>query len=254
MILNLSTLTLSPPPSPSTINSTKLVTFWNLTKRKERLAVPVESQSSSNNVISCVTGTSSASSNPRMWVRLVYILMDFGRIGTSSFSEVGGRDVSYRIPIRSWTSKLQEYGRLACRVWTFNTDWNGTNSINCSSVSLSTQSLAAPSVTLPFCNPVGLLPSNSALTPPKSLSAFNNSKPFTSTWSVTSLYPFGRSPIRQLLPLLDPPNPPVTPSASEASLLTIAWSFSGSAPTFSRTWPCLKTMKVGKLFVLSVDP
>jgi hypothetical protein len=121
------------------------------------------------------------------------------------------------------------------------------NNINCSSVSLSTQSLTFASA-FPFCSPVGLLPSNNVLTFPNWLSAFKSSKPFTSTWSLTSLYPFGKSPVRQLLPLLEPPNPDDEPSAAAASFLTTAWSLRGSAPwILSTTLPCSNNMKVGIL-------
>lgn len=56
----------SPSPSADSTNITRLLMFWNLTKRNGMFAVQFEFQSSSVSSISCVGASPSASSNPRL--------------------------------------------------------------------------------------------------------------------------------------------------------------------------------------------
>lgn len=76
----------SPSPSPDSTNSTKLLMFWNLTKRSGMLAVPSAFQSFSPSSISWVGVSPSASSKPRLCGLFVKSLMTLGRLTSSSSS------------------------------------------------------------------------------------------------------------------------------------------------------------------------
>lgn len=76
----------SPSPSPDSTNNTKLLMFWNLTKRNGMLAVPSAFQSFSLSSISWVGSSPSASSNPRLCGLFVKSLTTLGRLTSSSSS------------------------------------------------------------------------------------------------------------------------------------------------------------------------